>query len=345
MTPARIMYLIRYQGPQWFEPLTYFGNNTLKDVYGYEPIQKEWSPEVRSLLMGVQASMWTEFCNKPEDVEYQLFPRLAALAEVAWTQPWHKNWRSFLVAMDKFNEHLSAKGIVFACSMYNIQHTVTPVNGKLQVKLECERPDVEIRYTMDGKEPTDRSLLYKSPLMVTGTQTIKCTTYRAGRQMGKTLTLPLVWNKATAKPVLGNTQAGKILVNGIRGSLRQSDFEWHSWESSDSVAFTIDLQKKESLRSVSVGCITNYGMAAHKPADIEVWVSNDNRDYRKVSGKQFTDGEIFREGTFKEDVVLDLNKEIGRYVRIIAKGVGECPATHVRPGQEARIYFDEVMIE
>ena len=44
------------------------------------------------------------------------------------------------------------------------------------------------------------------------------------------------------------------------------------------------------------------------PADIEVWVSNDNRDYRKVSGKQFTDGEIFREGTFKEDVVLDLNK-------------------------------------
>lgn len=45
--------------------------------------------------MGVQASMWTEFCNKPEDVEYQLFPRLAALAEVAWTQPWHKNWRSF----------------------------------------------------------------------------------------------------------------------------------------------------------------------------------------------------------------------------------------------------------
>ena len=40
MTPARIMYLIRYQGPQWFEPLTYFGNNTLKDVYRYEPIQK-----------------------------------------------------------------------------------------------------------------------------------------------------------------------------------------------------------------------------------------------------------------------------------------------------------------
>lgn len=345
MTPARVMYLIRYQGPQWFEPLTYFGNNTLKDVYTYEPIQKEWSPEVRSLLMGVQASMWTEFCNKTEDVEYQIFPRLAALAEVAWTQPRHKKWKNFLSAMDQFNEHLSEKGIVFARSMYNIQHTVTPVNGKLQVNLECERPDVEIRYTVDGSEPTAESLLYRDKLMSGSAQTIKCATYRDGRQMGKTLTLPLVWNKATAKPILGNKQAEKILVNGVRGSLRQSDFEWCSWESSDSVAFTVDLQKKQPIRSVSVGCITNYGMAAHKPADMEVWISNDNRDYHKVSDKQFTDKEIFREGTFKDDVVFELNDESARYVRIIAKGAGPCPATHVRPGQEARIYFDEVIIE
>lgn len=345
MTPARVMYLIRYQGPQWFEPLTYFGNNTLKDVYTYEPIQKEWSPEVRSLLMGVQASMWTEFCNKTEDVEYQIFPRLAALAEVAWTQPRHKNWKNFLSAMDQFNEHLSEKGIVFARSMYNIQHTVTPVNGKLQVNLECERPDVEIRYTVDGSEPTAESLLYRDKLMSGSAQTIKCATYRDGRRMGKTLTLPLVWNKATAKPILGNKQAEKILVNGVRGSLRQSDFEWCSWESSDSVAFTVDLQKKQPIRSVSVGCITNYGMAAHKPADMEVWISNDNRDYHKVSDKQFTDKEIFREGTFKDDVVFELNDESARYVRIIAKGAGPCPATHVRPGQEARIYFDEVIIE
>ena len=69
MTPARIMYLIRYQGPQWFEPQTYFGNNTLKDIYDYEPVQADWKPEYASLLMGVQASMWTEFCNKPEDVD------------------------------------------------------------------------------------------------------------------------------------------------------------------------------------------------------------------------------------------------------------------------------------
>ena len=74
MTPARVMYLIRYQGPQWFEPYTYFGNNTLKDIYSYEPVGPTWNDGIKSLLMGVQGSMWTEFCNRTSDVEYMLFP-------------------------------------------------------------------------------------------------------------------------------------------------------------------------------------------------------------------------------------------------------------------------------
>ena len=253
MTPARIMYLIRYQGPQWFEPLTYFGNNTLKDVYDYEPVQKDWKPEYADLLMGVQACMWTEFCNKPEDVDYLVFPRLAALAEVAWTQPEKKDWTSFLKGMDSFNEHLSAKGIVYARSMYNIQHTVRPEDGALKVKLECVRPDVEIRYTMDGSEPTAASPLYEQPLLVKEAQTVNAATFSDGQQMGKTLTLPVHWNKATAKPLLGNKVNEAVLNNGVRGSLKQTDFEWCSWGSSDRISFTVDLLQKEKMNTLTIG--------------------------------------------------------------------------------------------
>jgi hexosaminidase len=183
MTPARILYLIRYQGPQWFEPITYFGNNTLKDVYDYEPVQKDWTPQAASLLMGVQACMWTEFCNSPADVDYLLFPRLSALAEVAWTKPARKNWASYLKAMDHFNEHLAAKGIVYARSMYNIQQTVTPKEGRLQVELDCIRPDVQVRYTMDGSVPTAQSPLYTKPLMLTEAKTIKAATFAGNEQL------------------------------------------------------------------------------------------------------------------------------------------------------------------
>ena len=195
MTPARIMYLIRYQGPQWFEPLTYFGNNTLKDVYDYEPVQKDWKPEYADLLMGVQACMWTEFCNKPEDVDYLVFPRLAALAEVAWTQPEKKDWASFLKGMDSFNEHLAAKGIAYARSMYNIQHTVKPEDGALNVTLECIRPDVEIRYTVDGSKPTAASPLYEQPLVVKDARTINAATFA-----GSVVLLIMEWECINRNP-------------------------------------------------------------------------------------------------------------------------------------------------
>ena len=34
LTPSELLYLIRYQGPQWFEPLTYFGNSIILTVLG-----------------------------------------------------------------------------------------------------------------------------------------------------------------------------------------------------------------------------------------------------------------------------------------------------------------------
>ena len=345
MTPARIMYLIRYQGPQWFEPQTYFGNNTLKDIYDYEPVQADWKPEYASLLMGVQASMWTEFCNKPEDVDYLVFPRLAALAEIAWTQPEKKDWTSFLKAMDIYNEHLTAKGIVYARSMYNIQHTVTPEDGMLEVKLECIRPDAEIHYTTDGSEPIATSPLYKEKLAVKETLNLKSATFVKGRQMGKTLTLPVRWNLATAKPVSGCNPNEKLLTNGIRGSLKYSDFEWCSWTNNDSISFTIDMEKMEKVNTFTIGCITSYGMAVHKPRLIEIAVSGDNKTFDKAGERTFTPEEIFREGNYIEDISISLGGVETRYIRVTAKGIGKCPDNHVRPGQEARVHFDEVMIE
>ena len=163
--------------------------------------------------------------------------------------------------------------------------------------------------------------------------------------MGQTLELPVVWNPATARAIK-STGADNIglLVNGVRGSLKYTDSEWCSWMKNDTVSFTLDLKKPEAVARLTLGSITNYGMAAHKPARIEVLVSADNKDFRKVSGKSFTKEEIFREGTFREDIPFEIGEK-ARYIRVVAYGAGLCPFTHVRPGQEARIYFDEVIVE
>ena len=134
------------------------------------------------------------------------------------------------------------------------------------------------------------------------------------------------------------------MVNGVQGSLKYTDSEWCSWLKNDTVSFTVDLKKQETIHKLILGSITNHGMAVHKPANIAVWVSADNRNFRKVGEQKFTREEIFREGTYREDIsfVIEANT---RFVRVVSIGAGNCPKSHVHPGQEARIYFDEVVIE
>ena len=64
----------------------------------------------------------------------------------------------------------------------------------LEVKLECIRPDMEIHYTTDGSEPTATSPLYEKIVPVKEALTLKGATFAHGRQMGKTLILPVRWN-------------------------------------------------------------------------------------------------------------------------------------------------------
>ena len=346
MTPARVAYLIRYQGPQWFEPMTYFGNNTLKGLFDYEPVQKDWKPEYEPLLMGVQACMWTEFCNTPEDVFYLTFPRLGALAEIAWVSKGNKNWNSFLKGLDNYNAHLACKGIRYAHSMFNIQHTITTeTTGKLKVKLECERPDVEIRYTTDGTEPTSTSTLYEKELIIEKDTDIKAATFSQNKQMGELLVLPIHWNKATSKPIIHADAGMDILVNGLRGSLKYTDFEWYTGQLSKSISFTIDLQKPESMKQFTVGCITNYGMGVHKPRSLKVEVSNDNVTFTEIGKLTFTDKEIFKEGNFIENLSVETDEITGQFVKFTLESAGNCPDDHVRPEQPSKIYIDEVMIE
>lgn len=345
MTPARVAYLIRYQGPQWFEPLTYFGNNTLKDLFDYEPVQEGWKPEYEQLLMGVQASMWTEFCNKPEDVFYLVFPRLAALAEIAWVPKNQKDWDLFLKGLDNYTAHLEQKHVTYARSMFNIQHRIIPDNnGALTLSLECERPDVKIHYTLDGSEPTANSPGYGKELKLTGNATVKAATFAGNEQKGKTLVLPVEWNKATAKPLANAAQGMEILVNGLRGSLKQTDFEWYTGDISKPIVVTVDLLQTETIQSCTAGCITNYGMAVHKPRSMTVELSDDNIHFKEAGKLTFTDDEIFKEGNFIEDLKVDVAPVQARYVRFTFETPGNCPANHVRPGQASRIYLDELII-
>ena len=96
MTPNKPMYFDHYQTDKRDgEPLSIGGNSPSEAVYAFEPVAADLSPEEAKHILGVQANVWAEYIYSTQHVEYQVLPRMAALAEVQWLQPEQKNFEAF----------------------------------------------------------------------------------------------------------------------------------------------------------------------------------------------------------------------------------------------------------
>lgn len=95
MTPDAYCYFDHYQDAPPTQPEAMPALLPLAKVYSFNPAPDSLSLEERSLIYGVQANLWTEYIPTYEHAEYMIYPRLLALAEVAWSQPENKSFPDF----------------------------------------------------------------------------------------------------------------------------------------------------------------------------------------------------------------------------------------------------------
>lgn len=79
----------------------------------------DWDPATtvpgvpEGAIAGVEAPLWSETLERRTDFEYMAFPRLVALAEVAWSAQGNRDWTSFQRRLGDHAPRLSALGINF----------------------------------------------------------------------------------------------------------------------------------------------------------------------------------------------------------------------------------------
>lgn len=66
-----------------------------KKVYMYEPVPVGTSMEIAENYIGVQANFWSHIDRCENRIDQQLFPRLFALSEIAWSDSNNKDWKRF----------------------------------------------------------------------------------------------------------------------------------------------------------------------------------------------------------------------------------------------------------
>lgn len=237
MTPNTYCYLDYYQENPEFAPLAIGGFISLEQVYDYEPIPEALTAEEAKHIIGIQGNIWGEYVATIEKFEYMAFPRLLAIAEVAWSQPGNKNRELFISHLKKEFSFFQKRN-VNTCREYfrpRIQGGWDSEKGMYAVTLETICPDADIRYTLDGSEPTVESDIYEGPVYLTENTCVKAVVTDKDNQILEAPTVKnFLVNKATGCTYTLSTDAWSLdwypvkptlFTDGVQG-FTPSNYEW-----------------------------------------------------------------------------------------------------------------------
>lgn len=98
MSPVGYCYFDYYQTENhtWGEPLSFDITLPIEKTYSFNPAPPTLDAEAQKHIIGVQANLWTEYIPYATQAEYQVLPRMGALAEVQWMEPSQKDFSSFV---------------------------------------------------------------------------------------------------------------------------------------------------------------------------------------------------------------------------------------------------------
>jgi hexosaminidase len=114
ISPADQLYFDYPQGPG--EPgAPWEGNKggpqSIAKMLAWEPVPDSFTPEQSARVLGIEACVWTEFIATERYLQFMTFPRLLALAEIAWRPRGPRDETEFSKRLDPHIEALRAKGI------------------------------------------------------------------------------------------------------------------------------------------------------------------------------------------------------------------------------------------
>lgn len=112
MSPTSHCYLDYFQGDPKNEPAAFGGSRlTLETVYSHNPTPAELSEKEAKHIIGVQGNMWTEQVQTESHLDYMVFPRVLAIAEVGWTNQELRTFPDFRQRLSGRLPHLDQLGI------------------------------------------------------------------------------------------------------------------------------------------------------------------------------------------------------------------------------------------
>ncbi len=224
----------------------------------------------------------------------------------------------------------------------------------LVVALDCAETGVRLSYAL---LPADSNLTtgvsdwrtYDAPIVLR-----ESTRLRFGASAGARASpvveavfhrLPHAWEVRLASVPNAQYTAGgpQALMDGLRGKPNWRLGGWQGYQDTD-FECVVDLGREQRLARVGASFLQDVGSWIWMPKEVLFALSSDGKSFRQVARLQHdvSDREY---GIIRRDLVADVRKAKGRYLKVTARNYGKIPAWHPGHGGDAFIFVDEILVE
>ena len=285
MTPGgNGMYLDTYQSDYRNEPVSIGGYTTLEKVYNYNPVPDTLVKSGKGkYITGVQCNNWSEYMYNTDIMEYRIYPRALAVAEIGWSELNRKDYKDFERRLDNALVRLDEHSI-----NYHIPQPEQPggscnfvaFTDKAVLEFKTVRP-IKMVYTTDGTKPTPESTVYTAPIEFTESGVLKIASVLPSGKMSPVRTITVEKQTlAPAKEVVKTTPGLEMQVTDgmfLNASQLADVKEWKKSVMKDLREISSVVKTTESMRGVKqyAAIATGY---VNIPEDGVYYISSINEE-------------------------------------------------------------------
>lgn len=327
-------------------------HTTLKTVYSFDLIPEGLAPEHHHRIIGSEACMWTEYAPQ-HTIDSKLFPRIVALAEVLWSPKENRNWDNFKTRLETHYLRLNELGVKygFERSPMNLEIKSDMANKGFICTIVPGQDGLSFTYAFVKNGKTDEFKKYEKPVFTSDASGIEVKIFNALGEESGTVSRNFSFHKAAGKTIKINTPyaeqyaagGNNNLIDGMKGTDNFRDLLWQGYTGTD-VEVIIDMEQKTEISKVSTSTFQSTLAWIFHPTKVDVYLSNNGKKWKKAGEALNKISERNSDNTIQEFSV-EFKKQKIRYIKLVAKSIGQCPEWHRGAGHNSWIFMDEIEVE
>lgn len=221
--------------------------------------------------------------------------------------------------------------------------------GSQTVSIDALCGTGEMRYTLDGSEPTAQSPLYTGEFKIKENTLVRVAVFDKGRKGSESRARfykrPNNYSIHISSQCNPQYSAGGqgALLDGIRGELDWRKGDWQGYQGQDFECI-LDLKSEKEIAKVSCSFLEDTKSWIFFPVKVEIEISNDGKNYSILG--TYENKQTSKDGDWRiADFEVKGKKQKARYVRVRAVNYGNLPEWHPGKGNPAFIFIDEITID